>query len=126
MLPAFDLLGQNEIPQGGVLTQASPMDCRSENMIADPFSKQTGEEGGRFFYYHPASTQGTQFACVMRDSNGNIGHKTLDENATEILEKMATNTMTPSPDGQCTKYTVSVDGGFTKTYGSFCIEGGGE
>ncbi len=125
IFPTFDLQGQNELPKDSPLKIASPDDCKQENFIADPYvvTYDDAEGGNRSYFYHPAQTQGTKFTCVMRDSAGALGHKTMAGSGSTLFEQAITNTVTPPA---CTVLTVTMNPSFSKQFGAGCTEGSGE
>lgn len=73
ILPTFDLLGQKEITPSATLPIYSPDSCLTENYIADPYvGKVDDEMRSQSSFFHPARTSGSQFFCIMRDSNGAV------------------------------------------------------
>ena len=70
-------------------------------------------------FYHPVSTQGTAFACVMRDSAGAVGHKTTSIKIAPLFAQINDPIFRPNP---CNVYTVTLDGGTPKTIGELCTE----
>ena len=100
---------------------ASPTDCQAENFIANPYTFTEQDDDGRLgrVFYHPVSTNGTAFACVMRDSNGVVGHKTLSEPVTPKFAEVMDPAFSPPP---CKIYEVSITGKAPKNIGALCTE----
>ncbi|MDD2745687.1 MAG: VCBS repeat-containing protein, partial [Candidatus Gracilibacteria bacterium] len=120
ILPTFDLLGQKEITPSATLPIYSPDSCLAENYIADPYvGKVDDEMRSQSSFYHPARTSGTQFFCIMRDSNGAVGHKNfINTNPTRFVDALANRIAPPA----CTVVKVNLIGGTNKTFGSLCQE----
>jgi hypothetical protein len=119
--PTFSLKGQSEIKGGSPLKIANPLDCSNENLIADPYTYTIPDDEGRsgLTFYHPASTQGRAFACVMRDSNGVVGHKTTSLKIGPLFAQVYDPAFRPIP---CNVYTITLDGSAPKTVGELCKE----
>ncbi len=123
VLPTFDLQGQNELTAGSPLKIETPDDCRKENFISDPYVITYDDEFRKTYFYHPTASLGTKFVCVMRDSNGVSGHKTITGSGGSKFEEAIAGKLVTPP---CTIVTVSLTPGFTKSLGAGCTTGSGE
>lgn len=121
VLPTYDLFGQNEITLGGALKINSPADCLAENYIADPFVGKSDDDSGfrSSQFYHPQVSNGTQFICIMRDSNGVVGHKNfINTNPSRFSDAVNERISPPA----CTIVKVNLIGGMSKQFGNLCDE----